>query len=104
MMADMVIVFMNSARKNRAKRIELYSVWKPPTSSCSASTRSNGGRFSSAVRGDQEDDEGHEPGGPQVPVGYDVASLADWPTMSWVRERARLTSTTAATDRPSAAS
>ena len=47
--ADMVITFMNSARKNRAKRIELYSVLKPPTSSCSASTRSNGGRLSSAV-------------------------------------------------------
>ena len=49
MIADMVTVFMNSARKNSAKRIELYSVWKPPTSSCSASTRSNGGRLSSAV-------------------------------------------------------
>ena len=49
MIADMVTVFMNSARKKSAKRIEEYSVWKPPTSSCSASTRSNGGRFSSAV-------------------------------------------------------
>ena len=57
MIADMVIEFMNSARKNRAKRIELYSVLKPPTSSCSASTRSNGGRLSSAVAGDHEDDE-----------------------------------------------
>ncbi len=47
--ADMVIVFMNSARKNKAKRIEEYSVWKPPTSSCSASAKSKGGRFSSAV-------------------------------------------------------
>ena len=49
MMADMVMVFMNSARKNRAKRMDEYSVWKPPTSSCSASVRSKGGRFSSAV-------------------------------------------------------
>ena len=49
MIADMVTTFMNSARKNRAKRMEEYSVWKPPTSSCSASTRSKGGRFSSAV-------------------------------------------------------
>ena len=49
MIADIVTTFMNSARKNSAKRIELYSVWKPPTSSCSASTRSNGGRLSSAV-------------------------------------------------------
>ena len=47
--ADIVIVFMNSAMKNRAKRIDEYSVWNPPTSSCSASARSNGGRFSSAV-------------------------------------------------------
>src|SRR5580692_4594931 len=47
--ADMVMVFMNSARKNRPKRMEEYSVWKPPTSSCSASVRSNGGRVSSAV-------------------------------------------------------
>ena len=44
-----VIVFMNSARKNSAKRMREYSVLNPPTSSCSASTRSNGGRFSSAV-------------------------------------------------------
>ena len=48
-MADMVMVFMNSAMKNRAKRIDEYSVLKPPTSSCSASTRSKGGRVSSAV-------------------------------------------------------
>ena len=45
----MVMVFMNSARKKSPKRIEEYSVWKPPTSSCSASVRSNGGRVSSAV-------------------------------------------------------
>ena len=32
-----------------AKRIDEYSVWNPPTSSCSASTRSKGGRFISAV-------------------------------------------------------
>jgi hypothetical protein len=41
--------FMNSARKNSAKRMPVYSVWKPPTSSCSASTRSNGGWFVSAI-------------------------------------------------------
>ena len=73
MIADMVIMFMNSARKNRAKRIELYSVLKPPTSSCSASTRSNGGRFSSAVRGDHEDDERHDAGEDDVPVRDDAA-------------------------------
>ena len=40
---------MNSARKKIAKRMPVYSVWKPPTSSCSASTRSNGGWFVSAI-------------------------------------------------------
>ena len=49
MIADIVTTFMNSDRKNSANRIPEYSVLKPPTSSCSASTRSNGGRFSSAV-------------------------------------------------------
>src|ERR1700722_3950896 len=47
--ADQVIVFMNSARKKSANRIEEYSVWKPPPSSDSPSARSNGGRLSSAV-------------------------------------------------------
>src|SRR5689334_24645083 len=47
--ALMVITFMNSARKKIAKRMPLYSVWNPPTSSCSASTRSNGGWFVSAT-------------------------------------------------------
>src|SRR6476619_6229089 len=43
--ADTVIMFMYSAMKNMAKRIEEYSVWKPPTSSPSASGRSNGARL-----------------------------------------------------------
>src|SRR3954453_14425467 len=47
--ADIVITFMNSARKKMAKRMPEYSVWNPPTSSCSASTRSNGGWFVSAT-------------------------------------------------------
>ena len=47
--ADIVIRFMNSARKKIAKRMPVYSVWNPPTSSCSASTRSNGGWLVSAV-------------------------------------------------------
>ncbi len=49
MMADMVMVFMYSARKKIAKRNEEYSVWNPPTNSLSASTTSKGGRLSSAV-------------------------------------------------------
>ena len=47
--ADIVITFMNSARKKIANRMPVYSVWKPPTSSCSASTRSNGGWLVSAT-------------------------------------------------------
>src|SRR5262245_24380271 len=46
--ADIVMTFMNSARKKIAKRIPVYSVLKPPTSSCSASTKSKGGWFTSA--------------------------------------------------------
>src|SRR4051794_34687133 len=46
---DIVMMFMNSARKKMANRMPLYSVTKPATSSCSASTRSNGGWFVSAV-------------------------------------------------------
>src|SRR6476659_10641485 len=47
--ADIVMTFMNSARKKIAKRMPVYSVTNPPTSSCSASTRSNGGWFVSAT-------------------------------------------------------
>ena len=61
---------MNSARKKIAKRIPLYSVWNPPTSSCSASTRSKGGWFVSAIGGDEEDHERDERGEP-VPVGHE---------------------------------
>jgi hypothetical protein len=43
--ADTVIMFMYSAMKNMANRIEEYSVWKPPTSSPSASGRSKGARL-----------------------------------------------------------
>ena len=41
-------MFAYSARKNSAKRMPLYSVWKPPVSSCSASGMSNGARLVSA--------------------------------------------------------
>src|SRR3954468_20115095 len=47
--ADIVMTFMNSARKKIANRIPVYSVLNPPTSSCSASTRSKGGWLVSAV-------------------------------------------------------
>jgi hypothetical protein len=43
--AETVIMLMYSARKNSANLNEEYSVWKPPTSSDSASGRSNGARL-----------------------------------------------------------
>src|SRR5918993_1091863 len=43
--AETVTMLMYSARKNIANFSELYSVWKPPTSSDSASGRSNGARL-----------------------------------------------------------
>src|SRR5690242_2060060 len=43
--AETVTMLMYSARKNRANFSDEYSVWKPPTSSDSASGRSNGARL-----------------------------------------------------------
>ena len=43
--AETLSMLMYSARKNQANFIEEYSVWKPPTSSPSASGRSNGSRL-----------------------------------------------------------
>ncbi len=43
--AETVTRLMYSARKNSANFSEEYSVWKPPTSSPSASGRSNGARL-----------------------------------------------------------
>src|SRR5215218_10271990 len=43
--AETVTMFTYSARKNSANFNELYSVWNPPTSSDSASGRSNGARL-----------------------------------------------------------
>src|SRR3712207_2115868 len=43
--AETVTMLTYSARKNSANFSEEYSVWNPPTSSDSASGRSNGARF-----------------------------------------------------------
>src|SRR3978361_1735431 len=48
--AETVTMLMYSARKNRANLIEEYSVWNPPTSSDSASARSNGPRMGAPHR------------------------------------------------------
>ena len=47
--AATVTVATYSPRKNIANVMPEYSVWKPATSSDSASARSNGGRFVSAI-------------------------------------------------------
>ena len=47
--AEMTTTWMYSPRKNIANRIPEYSVWNPATSSVSASGRSNGARFVSAM-------------------------------------------------------
>ena len=83
-------------------RIEEYSVWKPPTSSCSASAKSNGGRLSSAVAAMQKMTNGTNAVVAIVPVP-DVRRRA-WPaTMSWVVSEPDMR-ITASTERPSAAS
>src|SRR6267378_5649597 len=46
--AESRIMLAYSPRKNRAKGIDEYSVWKPCTSSASDIGRSNGGRLVSA--------------------------------------------------------
>ena len=58
--AETVIMFMYSAMKNMANRIEEYSVWKPPTSSPSASGRSNGRPVGLPHHRDQVDHERRE--------------------------------------------
>src|SRR5437764_15370034 len=47
--AETVTMLMYSARKNRANSSDEHSLWKPPTSSPSASGRSNGARLASAT-------------------------------------------------------
>ena len=47
--AHILNIFIYSAKKNIANLKPEYSVWNPPTNSCSASTRSKGARFTSAT-------------------------------------------------------
>ena len=56
-MQHTVIMLAYSAMKKDANFMLLYSVWKPATSSFSASGRSNGMRLVSANAGDQENQE-----------------------------------------------
>ena len=57
---ETVTMLMYSARKNSANFSEEYSVWNPPTSSPSASGRSNGARLVSPIIDDHVDGERRE--------------------------------------------
>src|SRR5271155_5277415 len=94
------MVFMNSARKNRPKRMEEYSVWNPPTSSDSASVRSNGGRVSSAVMAIMKKMKGRNPSR----IRFQFQNPLDWAATMARVEREWLTSTTVTTVMPNAAS
>ena len=72
---------------------------KPPTSSCSASTRSNGGRLSSAVPAMRKTTKGTTP----VAMMFQFRTVSCATTMPLV-DSVPATSTTVATDRPRAAS
>src|ERR1700677_1630804 len=98
--ADIVMVLMNSARKNKLKRTEEYSVWKPPTSSCSASVRSKGGRVISAVMAIMKKMKGRKPRRIRFQFQNPLDCAA---TMARV-ESEWLTSTTVTTVMPNAAS
>ena len=100
MIADIVMTFMNSAKKNSAKRMEEYSVWKPPTSSCSASTKSNGGRFSSAVAAIRNTRNGTTP----LVTTNHVSTPPAWAATMRCVESVPAPMTTATTAMPSAAS
>src|SRR5580692_4823586 len=80
--------------------MEEYSVWKPPTSSESASVRSNGGRVNSAVMAIMKKMNGTKPRRIrfQFQNPFDCAATIARVEMEW------LTSTTVTTVMPSAAS
>src|ERR1700722_17013089 len=98
--ADMGMVFMNSARKNKPKRMEEYSVWKPPTSSCSASVRSKGGRVSSAGMAIMKKMKGMKP----RRIRFQFQKPLDWEATMARVESEWLTSTTMTVVMPRAAS
>ena len=99
-MADMVMTFMNSAMKNRAKRMDEYSVWNPPTSSDSASVRSKGGRVSSAVMATKNRMKGTKPSR----IRFQSQKLVAWESTMARVDSEPVISTTVTTVMPSAAS
>ncbi len=85
--------------------MELYSVLKPPTSSCSASTRSKGGRFNSAVAATMN----MKNGSTKVRRIAQLGSHPPGPSPAWTStmplvDRVPVLSTTIAMMRPMAAS
>ena len=79
--------------------MEEYSVLNPPTSSCSASTKSNGGRFNSAVAAMMKMTNGTTP----VVITFQSRSV-DWVATIPLVESVPPTNSTLAIERPSAAS
>ena len=67
--AETVTMLMYSARKNSANFSDEYSVWKPPTSSLSASGRSNGARLVSPTTAIDVDDEARSAAGRRTSSG-----------------------------------
>src|SRR5258708_37628930 len=82
------------------KRMEEYSVWKPPTNSVSASVRSKGGRVNSAVMAIMKKMNGRKPSRIrfQFQNPFDCAATMARVESEW------LTSTTVTTVMPRAAS
>src|SRR5580704_7152585 len=99
-MADIVMVFMNSARKKRPKRMDEYSVWNPPTSSVSASVRSKGGRVSSAVMAIMKKMKGKKPSR----IRFQFQNPLDWEATMARVDSEPVTRTTMTVVMPSAAS
>src|ERR1700728_4162597 len=81
-------------------RMEEYSVWKPPTSSESASVRSKGGRVSSAVMAIMKMTNGTKPSRIRFQFQNPFDCAATMPRV----DRVWLTSTTVTTVMPRAAS
>ncbi len=73
MIAAIVTVFMNSLRKNRAKRMPEYSVWKPPTKLLFGFDEVERRSVQLGGPGHDEDGERDESGHDDVPVRNDAA-------------------------------
>ena len=101
MMADMVIVFMNSARKKRAKRIDGVLGVEAADQLLLGLDEVERRAVELGGGGDEEDDERHARRWPRGSSSQHASCAA---TMPLVRERAGDAGRRRATDRPRAAS